>query len=117
ERGADPGTGVVGAERPQPPRPSASAYLGLLVLAVAAFAFFWWSRESTDVLFLPLGGITLWAPQNPLLGLIIMLGLLAGARRSDGRLRRAGVCDRHLLGGGEHRLHPRLHLGALGQPG
>lgn len=63
--------------RPEPPRPPAPVYLGLLVLAVAAFIYFWWARESTDVLFLPLGGFTLWAPTYPLLGFLAMLAVLA----------------------------------------
>ena len=74
--GTSAGTAAAGTERPQPPKPNALAYLGLFAAALAAFAFFWWSRDSTDVLFLPLGAITLWAPQNPLIGLLIMLALL-----------------------------------------
>lgn len=63
-------------QRPKPPKPSALTYLGLVGLAVAAFAYFWWARESTDVLFLPLGGVTLWAPQYPLIGFVVMLAVL-----------------------------------------
>lgn len=63
--------------RPAPPTPSAAVYLGLVLLAVFAFIFFWWSRESTAVIFLPLGFTTLWAPQHPLIGFLVMLAVLA----------------------------------------
>ena len=63
--------------RPAPPKPQAIGYLGLLALAAAAFAYFWWARESSEVIFLPLGGVTLWVPQYPLIGLVVMLAVLA----------------------------------------
>ncbi len=47
-----------------------------MLIAVAAFAFFWWTREDTSVLFLPLGFTTLWAPQWPLIGFLVMLAVL-----------------------------------------
>lgn len=63
--------------RPERPKPQRQSYLLLLVAAVVAFAFFWWTRESTAVLFIPLGFTTLWAPQWPLIGFLVMLGVLA----------------------------------------
>lgn len=63
--------------RPSPPRRPVSAYVGLLVVAVAAFAVFCLTRESGTVLYLPLGSSTLWVPLNPLLGLAAMLAVLA----------------------------------------
>lgn len=62
--------------RPAPPRPPLSSYLLLVVVAAAAFAFFWWTREDTSVLFVPLGFTTLWAPQWPLIGFLVMLAVL-----------------------------------------
>ncbi|MGO1949054.1 MAG: phosphonate ABC transporter, permease protein PhnE [Mycobacteriaceae bacterium] len=64
-------------QRPQRPSPGALPYLGLVGFAVAAFAFFWWTRDSSEVLFLPLGFTTLWAPQNPLIVFVLLLVLLA----------------------------------------
>ncbi|WP_146340166.1 ABC transporter permease [Nesterenkonia sp. NBAIMH1] len=64
------------APRPAPPKPPLANYLMLVGVAVLAFAFFWWTRESTGVLFLPLGFTTLWAPQWPLIGFLTMLGVL-----------------------------------------
>ncbi len=65
------------AGRPAPPKPPLRSYLLLAGIALLAFAFFWWTRESTAVIFLPLGFTTLWAPQWPLIGLLVMLGVLA----------------------------------------
>ncbi len=64
-------------KRPEPPKPPLQNYLLLVGIAVLALAFFWWTRESTEVLFLPLGFTTLWAPQWPLIGFLVMLGVLA----------------------------------------
>lgn len=71
-------TGTPGAiqQRPERPKPPLSSYLGLILVAAAAFAYFWWTREDTSVLFLPLGFTTLWAPQWPLIGFLVMLGVL-----------------------------------------
>lgn len=63
--------------RPRQPRPSALAYTGLLGAAATAFAYFWWARESTEVIFLPLGSLVLWAPQYPLIGFLVMLAVIA----------------------------------------
>lgn len=64
-------------QRPTPPKPPLSSYLGLVALAVLAFAVFWVTRDSTEVLFLPLGFTTLWVPQYPFIGLVVMLAVLA----------------------------------------
>ncbi|WP_300345235.1 phosphonate ABC transporter, permease protein PhnE [Nesterenkonia sp.] len=74
---AGPAAEVKPASRPTPPRPSLAIYLGLAALAVAAFIWFWQTRESTAVLYVPLGEIMLWAPQNPLIGFLVMLAVLA----------------------------------------
>lgn len=63
--------------RPSPPKPPAQVYLGLFALAVAAFAFFWVTRESTEVLYLPVGFTVLWAPMYPLIGFLVMVAALA----------------------------------------
>jgi len=63
--------------RPAPPRPSGLVYLGLAGLAVVAFILFWITRESGDVLLIPLGFVTLWAPLNPVIALVVMLAALA----------------------------------------
>lgn len=63
-------------ERPERPRPPLQSYLLLALVAIAAFAFFWWTREDTSVLFIPLGFTTLWAPQWPLIGFAVMLAVL-----------------------------------------
>lgn len=68
------------SKRPSPPKPSLSSYLLLVGVAVLAFAFFWWTREDTAVLFLPLGFTTLWAPQWPLIGFLVMLAVLGLCR-------------------------------------
>ncbi|TLP99756.1 ABC transporter permease subunit [Nesterenkonia salmonea] len=62
-----------GQNRPKPPTPKVPPYLGLVVLAVAIFGFFFWTWEGTAVLFFPLGDTVLWAPRDPLIGLIIMI--------------------------------------------
>lgn len=59
--------------RPEPPRPSGLVYLGLAGLALLAFIVFWIIQDSGDVLLVPLGFVTLWAPLNPVLGLLVML--------------------------------------------
>lgn len=64
-------------KRPEPPKPPLQNYLLLVGVAAAAFAFFWWTREDTSVLFLPLGFTTLWAPQWPLIGFLVMLAVVA----------------------------------------
>lgn len=70
------GLSAAPSRRPAPPRPQLNSYLVLAGIAVLAFAFFWWTRESTAVLFLPLGFTTLWAPQWPLIGFLVMLAVL-----------------------------------------
>ena len=87
------GTPGRAAKRPDPPKPPLSTYLGLLALAVAAFGVFWWTRESSEVLFIPLGLATPWVPQYPFFGFLVMLAVLvlcwrirAGAMAAFGAL-------------------------------
>lgn len=63
--------------RPEAPKPSGMVYLGLVGLAVLAFIFFWATRDSGNVLLIPLGFVTLWAPLYPVIGLAVMLLTLA----------------------------------------
>lgn len=65
-----------GSSWPTPPKPPLRTYLGLLAVAVGVFAIFWWTRESTEVLFIPLGFATPWVPQYPFIGFLAMLAVL-----------------------------------------
>ncbi|NDK31507.1 PhnE/PtxC family ABC transporter permease [Nesterenkonia haasae] len=62
-----------GQSRPRPPSPKVPPYLGLAFLALVAFGLFCWTWEGDAVLFFPLGDVVLWAPRDPLIGLIIMV--------------------------------------------
>lgn len=68
------GASTLGATpRPEAPKPSGLVYLGLAGLAVVAFIIFWITRDSGNILLIPLGFVTLWAPLYPVIGLAVML--------------------------------------------
>lgn len=73
ERPAPTSASTPGQNRPAPPKPSLLPYLGLVLVAAAVFSFFVWSWEGDAVLFLPLGDTVLWAPRDPIIGLMVML--------------------------------------------
>ncbi|PRZ17868.1 phosphonate ABC transporter, permease protein PhnE [Nesterenkonia sandarakina] len=68
------GASTLGATpRPEAPKPSGLVYLGLGGLAVVAFIIFWITGVSGNILLIPLGFVTLWAPLYPVIGLAVML--------------------------------------------